>query len=178
MTMRALRTAVTLAAAAALAAGAGVGVASAANSGASGAGECQPGTLRATTTSAGGSQVGMNHVGVYLKVVNTGKSACTFSGYPGLALEAAGHTALKTTARHGDTYFAQDPGVHKVTLKPGGAAYADMVWTHTGASTAHAKYLQISPTGSNAHSVVAFDQDVDNGTLAVTAWSAARPGAS
>jgi hypothetical protein len=177
MTMRALRTALTLAAAAALAAGVGVGVASATTSGGSAAAECQPGTLVAKPTSEGGNQAGMNHAGVYLKVVNTGKTACTFSGYPGLALEGAGHTALKTKVRHGDTYFAQDPGVHPITLGAGKAAYADLVWTHTGASTAKAKYLQISPTGSNAHSVVAFDQDVDNGTLAVTAWSKTRPAA-
>ncbi|MFH8597199.1 DUF4232 domain-containing protein [Streptomyces rimosus] len=171
--MRGLRTAATVAAAVALAAGAGTGVASAAAP--AGAGECQPGTLKATTTDAGGSQHGMNHSGTYLRVQNTGKVACAISGYPGLALEGAGHTALRTTVRHGDTYFAKDPGVHRVTLKPGQSAYADLVWTHTGANTAHAKSLQISPTGSNAHSVVPFDQEVDNGTLSVTAWSAKLP---
>ncbi|MFI7099169.1 DUF4232 domain-containing protein [Streptomyces sp. NPDC050161] len=173
--MRGLRTALIATAAVALAGGMTAGVASAATTGASAAGACQPGTLKVSTTPGDGSQSGMNHAGTYLKVKNTGKTACSFSGYPGLALEGKGHTALKTTARHGDTYFAKDPGVHKVTLKPGQAAYADLVWTHTGASTAHAKYLQVSPTGSNSHSVISFDQEVDNGTLSVTAWSAKLP---
>ncbi|MFF3542941.1 DUF4232 domain-containing protein [Streptomyces platensis] len=178
MTMRGLRTAATVAAAVALCAGAGAGVASAAGSGASAAGACQPGTLKVTTTDAGSGQAGMNHEGTYLKVTNTGSGTCAISGYPGLALEGAGHTAIKTTAHHGDTYFAKDPGVHQVTLKPGKSAYADLVWTHAGPSSAQAKYLQVAPTGSNAHSVVGFDKAVDGAALSVTAWSATPPSAS
>ncbi|MFK0261750.1 DUF4232 domain-containing protein [Streptomyces angustmyceticus] len=181
MTIRGLRTAVTVAAAVALAAGAGAGMASAAGTagpGAAAAAACGPGTLKVTTTSAGSSQAGMNHQGTYLKVTNTGGSTCAIDGYPGLALEGAGHTALKTTPHHGDTYFAKDPGAHRITLKPGGSAFADLVWTHAGPSSAQAKYLQVSPTGSNSHGVVAFDNAVDGGKLSVTAWSATPPAAS
>ncbi|WP_413800072.1 DUF4232 domain-containing protein [Streptomyces iranensis] len=137
--------------------------------------ECQPGTLRGTLDSAGTSQAEMNHRGTFLKVTNTGDETCVISGYAGVALEGAGHTAIKTTARHGSTYFATDPGTHPITLAPGKSAWADLVWTTTGAGTAHAKYLQISPTGSNSHSTVAFNQDLDNGTLSFTAWSAKPP---
>ncbi|MFE1174043.1 DUF4232 domain-containing protein [Streptomyces sp. NPDC058773] len=183
MSMRALRTAATVAAAVVLAAGASAGMASAAGApGATGAGAaaaaCAPGTLKVTTTDAGSSQAGMNHQGTYLRVTNTGGSTCAISGYPGLALEGAGHTALKTRAQHGDTYFAKDPGVQQVTLKPGKSAYADLVWSHAGPSSAQAKYLQVSPTGGNAHGVVAFDNAVDGGKLEVTAWSATPPGAN
>ncbi|MFI5523752.1 DUF4232 domain-containing protein [Streptomyces platensis] len=178
MTMRGLRTAATVAAAVALCAGASAGMASAAGSGTSAAGACRPGTLKVMTTDEGSGQAGMNHEGTYLKVTNTGSGTCAISGYPGLALEGAGHTAIKTTAQHGDTYFAQDPGVHQVTLKPGKSAYADLVWTHAGPSSAQAKYLQVAPTGSNAHSVVGFDKAVDSGALSVTAWSATPPSAS
>ncbi|MBL1118223.1 DUF4232 domain-containing protein [Streptomyces sp. 110] len=137
--------------------------------------ECQPGTLRGTLDDAGTSQAGMNHRGTFLKVTNTGDETCVISGYAGVALEGAGHTAIKTTARHGSTYFATDPGTHPITLAPGKSAWADLVWTTTGAGTAHAKYLQISPTGSNSHSTVAFNQDLDNGTLSLTAWSTKPP---
>ncbi|MBP2065386.1 DUF4232 domain-containing protein [Streptomyces iranensis] len=137
--------------------------------------ECQPGTLRGTLDSAGTSQAEMNHRGTFLKVTNTGDETCVISGYAGVALEGAGHTAIKTTARHGSTYFATDPGTHPIALAPGKSAWADLVWTTTGAGTAHAKYLQISPTGSNSHSTVAFNQDLDNGTLSFTAWSAKPP---
>ncbi|AUA12855.1 hypothetical protein CFP59_05008 [Streptomyces malaysiensis subsp. malaysiensis] len=137
--------------------------------------ECQPGTLRAKLDTAGISQAGMNHRGTFLRVTNTGDETCVISGYAGVALEGAGHTAIETTARHGSTYFATDPGSHPITLAPGKSAWADLVWTTTGASTAHAKYLQISPTGSNSHSTVPFAQDLDNGTLSLTAWSSKPP---
>ncbi|MEU4918639.1 DUF4232 domain-containing protein [Streptomyces parvus] len=137
--------------------------------------ECQPGTLQATTTQLGTEQAGMNHAGTFLKLTNTGNVTCVLSGYAGLALEGGGHTALPTRTEHGDTYFATDPGPHDVTLQAGDSAYADLVWTHTGADTAAAHYLQISPTGGNAHSTVPFEQDVDNGDLSVTAWSDTPP---
>jgi hypothetical protein len=136
---------------------------------------CAMGTLKATLDTGGTSQAGMNHLGTFLRVWNTGRQACSLSGYAGLALEGTGHTAIKTTAKHGSTYFATDPGTHPVILKPGGSAWADLVWSHTGASMAHAKYLQISPTGSNSHSTVAFDQSVDNSTLSLTAWAPKPP---
>ncbi|MEU0472271.1 DUF4232 domain-containing protein [Streptomyces olivaceus] len=80
------------------------------------------------------------------------------SGCAGLASEGSGHTALPTQTGHGDTYFAADPGRHDVTLQAGDPAYANLVWTHTGAETAAAHHLQMSPTGGNAHSTVAFEQ--------------------
>ncbi|AEW98845.1 DUF4232 domain-containing protein [Streptantibioticus cattleyicolor] len=140
-----------------------------------GAAACQPGTLKAAVDPSGPEQAGMNHQGTLLRLTNTGTTTCAFSGYAGLALEGAGHSAIPTTVRHGSTYFAQDPGVRQVTLRPGASAWADLVWTHVGQDTVHAKYLQISPTGSNAHSTVAFAQDLDGGRLSVTAWSASKP---
>ncbi|MEU0640418.1 DUF4232 domain-containing protein [Streptomyces albidoflavus] len=156
-------------------AGAGAGTALASDVTPGTAQVCQPGTLKASTTDLGTEQADMNHAGTFLKVTNTGDSTCTFSGYAGLALEGSGHTALTTHSEHGNTYFAQDPGEHTVNLQAGDSAYADLVWTHTGAGTAAAHYLQISPTGSNSHSVVPFEQDVDNGRLSVTAWSDTPP---
>ncbi|WP_433859588.1 DUF4232 domain-containing protein [Streptomyces kronopolitis] len=180
MTIRGLRTAVTTTAAVVLAAGASAGIAAAAGTGGPGAaaaGACAPGTLKVTTTTAGSGQAGMNHEGTYLRVTNTGTGTCAISGYPGLALEAAGHSAIKTTVHRGDTYFAKDPGAHRVTLKPGKSAYADLVWSHAGPSV-KAKYLQVSPTGGNAHGILPFAKDVDGGSLSVTAWSATPPSAS
>jgi hypothetical protein len=154
----------------------GTGTAFAATPAAASAPACQPGSLKAVVTTAGTSQEDMNHQGTFLKVTNVGKKSCKLAGgYAGLALEGAGHKALRTTVDHGRTRFTKDPGKHTVTLKHGASAWADLVWTHTGAGTAHAKYLQISPTGSNAHHTVAFNQPVDHGVLTVTAWSAKRP---
>ncbi|MER5950236.1 DUF4232 domain-containing protein [Streptomyces sp. NPDC001904] len=158
------------------AAGTGTALASGAPSDTAGAAQaCQPGTLKATTTHLGSEQAGMNHAGTFLKVTNTGDTTCTLSGYAGIVLEGSGHTALSTHPDHGNTYFAQDPGSLAVALQADDSAYADLVWTHTGADTAAARYLQISPTGGNAHSVVPFKQDVDHGRLSLTAWSDTPP---
>jgi hypothetical protein len=175
--MRRLLSTAAVASAVALLGGLGAGVATAADTHSvrTNSAACQPGSLTVVLDSAGQEQAGMSHGGTFLRATNTGKTTCTFSGYAGLALEGAGHTALKTTVNRGTTYFMQDPGIHPVTLKPGASAWADLVWTHTDAGTAHAKYLQVSPTGSNSHSTVAFDEDVDNGTLDVTAWTAQLP---
>lgn len=180
MTMRIRTSAVAVAAAAfALAGVAGAGAASA-----SGAGSatpdaplqvCRPGTLKASLSEDDGRPGGMNHAGRFLRVENTGKSACTLKGYAGLAMESPGHEAIRTVADQGDTYFAKDPGAHTITLESGADAWADLEWTHTGADSAKAGYLQISPTGSNSHSTVPFDGEVDNGTLSVTAWAAEKP---
>jgi hypothetical protein len=136
---------------------------------------CQPGTLVGSLTTDGTHQEGMNHQGTLMRLTNSGKTTCTFSGYAGLALETSQHAALQTTVTHGSTYFAADPGVHTVTLKPGASAWADLAWTHIGENTANAGYLQISPTGSNSHATVAFAQPVDNGALTETAWSSTKP---
>ncbi|MFS8204214.1 DUF4232 domain-containing protein [Streptomyces sp. CWNU-52B] len=172
-TMTVLRTAVAVTAAFSLA-GLACGTALAADAGqarpSAASAACQPGTLKATTTDLDTRQAEMNHAGTYLKVTNTGDTTCAISGYAGLALETAGHGSATTRVKHGDTYFAQDPGERSVTLEAGDSAYADLVWTHTGADEVHAGYLQISPTGGNAHSTVAFEQDVDNGDLSLTAW--------
>ncbi|NJQ00307.1 DUF4232 domain-containing protein [Streptomyces zingiberis] len=158
-----------------LAGGSAVASAGGSQTAAGAAEACQPGALRAATSDIDEHQVGMNHEGTYLKVTNVGDSACTFSGYPGLALEGAGHTAITTETTRGDTYFVQDPGEHEVTLQAGDSAYADLAWTHTGEDAVDARYLQISPTGSNSHSTVPFEKVVDGGALTVTAWSDTLP---
>ncbi|MFF9479662.1 DUF4232 domain-containing protein [Streptomyces sp. NPDC014733] len=173
--MRGLRIAAFASAAVAVAAVTGAGVASASPAGATATAACAPGTLKVSQAPLPEGSAGMMHAGFYLVAKNTGKSTCTFQGYPGLALEGKGHTAINTVVHHGDTYYAKNPGVHEVTLKPGKAAYANIEWTHSGANAAKAKYLQASPTGSNSHSVISLDDAVDNHKLNVTAWAAKKP---
>jgi hypothetical protein len=171
-----MRALIAVVAAASVVALGGAGVASATtatvHTASSKAAACQPGTLKAVVT---GTQAEMSSFGTVLKVTNTGKAICTISGYAGLALEGSGHKAIKTTVKHGSTYFTKNPGAHTVTLKHGQSAYADLAWTRTGTHTANAKYLQIAPTGSNSHSTVGFSHPLDNGVLTETAWSTSRP---
>ncbi len=119
----------------------------------------------------------MNHEGTYLRFENTSGKTCALRGYPGLGLEKAGHAKAATDVRWGSTYFAQDPGKKTVYLKNGASAWADLVWTHTGADAVHAKYLEVTPPAATAHRTLAFDKIVDNGTLNVTSLSATPPSA-
>ncbi|MGW1839098.1 DUF4232 domain-containing protein [Streptomyces sp. BBFR2] len=175
--MRGLRIAAFASAAVAVAAVTGAGVASAspADATATAASACAPGTLKVGKAYLPEGSGGMNHAGIYLVAKNTGKKTCVIKGYPGLALEGKGHSGLKTSVHHGNTYYSKDGGARAITLKPGKAAYANLAWTHSGANAAQAKYLQVSPTGSNAHGVIALDDLVDNHKLDVTAWAAKKP---
>ncbi|MDI5962151.1 DUF4232 domain-containing protein [Streptantibioticus silvisoli] len=133
---------------------------------------CQPGTLAAHTV---GDQYETSTFGTLLQVTNHGTRSCTVSGYAGLGLEGAGHKAVKMTVKHGSTEFTHNSGTRAITLKPGASAWADLAWTNTGDDSANAKYLQISPSGSNSHSTVAFSHLIDNGALTETAWSTSKP---
>ncbi|MEV0265019.1 DUF4232 domain-containing protein [Streptomyces sp. NPDC050617] len=176
--MRRMTTVATAAAAAALLAGGiAAGTANAAAPTATATPTCAVSGLRITLddNGDGGSQHGMNHEGTYLRFKNTTGTTCALRGYPGLGLEKAGHAKAATDVKWGSTYFAQDPGKKTVYLKSGASAWADLVWTHTGANAVHAKYLEVTPPAATTHRTLAFDKIVDNGTLNVTSLSATPP---
>ena len=66
-----------------------------------------------------GNYDGNGQGGFILTLTNIGGTACYLSGYPGLGLEDANHHVLPSHTHWGSTYFAQDPGPHKVVLSPG-----------------------------------------------------------
>ncbi|MGQ4517054.1 DUF4232 domain-containing protein [Streptomyces sp. DW26H14] len=116
---------------------------------------------------------GMNHAGARLVLTNTGRRTCALRGYPGLGLEAAGHRALRTRTEWGPTWYADNPGVRTFTLSPGRQAQAVLSWTHTGSDGGDARYLEVTPPASTTHLTVPFRQQVDGGTMQVTALSPA-----
>ncbi|MCF3961985.1 DUF4232 domain-containing protein [Streptomyces fuscigenes] len=118
---------------------------------------------------------GMNHAGNRLVLTNTGGRTCALRGYPGLGLENAGHRGLPTKAQWGSTWYAADPGVRTLTLAPGRQAQAVVSWTHTGNRAGAASYLEITPPASTSHLTVPFRQQVDGGTMQVTALSTNVP---
>jgi hypothetical protein len=65
---------------------------------------------------------------VELVVVDTGTSACQFSGYPRVdfVASAGGRASLMATA--GGTALWADPGPRPVVLAPGGSAVAGIEW--------------------------------------------------
>ncbi|WP_328540225.1 DUF4232 domain-containing protein [Streptomyces sp. NBC_00344] len=149
----------------------GTGDSAAANS------RCTTGHLEVSLSSGGeaGSQSGMSHAGQFLRFRNTGTDTCVLYGYPGLGLEGTGHRSLSTDAEWGSTYFARNPGKHTVQLQSGDSAWADLVWTQTGAHPARSSYLEVTPPGATTHRTVSFERSVDNGVLQVTALSDSVP---
>ena len=60
-----------------------------------------------------------------VSIKNTGRTACTVSGYP--RIRVVGPSSLPARravlhVKHGDTYFASDPGPRPITLRPAGVA--------------------------------------------------------
>jgi hypothetical protein len=75
-------------------------------------------TAKQLRTAAGGSDAGAGHVYLAVKFTNISATACTLSGYPGVAgLDAAGHQIVQATR---DTTSK----VVSVSLKPGKSATA------------------------------------------------------
>jgi Protein of unknown function (DUF4232) len=56
-----------------------------------------------------GFQAGLGNRGFILTLTNTGSTSCSLSGYPGLGLDNARHSALPSHTFRGSTYFDPDP---------------------------------------------------------------------
>ncbi len=119
-------------------------------------------------------EVGMMHIGDIVSATNRSRHACYVDGYAALRLLNAHHTAIHTDTHHGSTYFVPDPGAHKVLLKAGKTAVADLEYSHIRQSdTEHAKYVRVTPPGEARGTTVTLpDPYVWRGRLTVTAFAA------
>jgi hypothetical protein len=71
----------------------------------------------------------MAQPGAFFRLKNTSAMACTLDGYPMLALyDASGHL-IPTAIRHGNAYQINDPGPHRVTVRPDQSAYFGFGWS-------------------------------------------------
>lgn len=134
---------------------------------------CHTADLKIRLKPAAG-EVGMMHVGDVLSATNRSHHTCYVDGYAALRLRSAHGTAVHTETQRGSTYFVHDPGPHKVVLKPGRAAVADLEYSHIRQSdTEYAKYLRVTPPGETHYATVALpDRYVWRGRLTVTAFAA------
>jgi hypothetical protein len=98
-------------------------------------GACQSGQLSATLTTGGGG--GAGHQYPYLVLTNTGATACTLTGYPGVSFVGGGNgTQLGAPADREAAGIA----VTTITLAPGSAAHSQLSITMAGnydAATCH-----------------------------------------
>ena len=115
----------------------------------------------------------MNHTGWVLSLTNTSHHTCYVNGYAKLTLENSKHKAIQTSTHEGSTYFVQDPGAHKVALKPGKKAVADLEYSHIRQQgTEYATYVSVTLPGEKGRQTVRLiDRYVFLGHLNVTAFA-------
>ena len=116
----------------------------------------------------------MNHAGNKLVLTNTGHRRAP-ARLPG---PRPGGRRSPDTAHEGTVGFhlvRVQSGVSTLALAPGGQAQAVLSWTHTGSGAGDASYLEITPPASTTHLTLPFKQQVDSGTVQVTALSTNVP---
>jgi Protein of unknown function (DUF4232) len=137
---------------------------------------CHTANLKVGLKEAKG-EVGMMHVGWILSLKNASRHTCSVTGHPKLALENGRHKPVHSVEYKGTTYFVGDPGAHRIVLRPGKTAVADLVYNHIRQQgTVYATYLKVTPPGESAHREVALiDRYVYAGELTVTAFATSLP---
>jgi hypothetical protein len=100
--------------------------------------------------------------GFILTLTNSGGTSCSLYGYPGLGLEDAQHHVVHSRTHWGSTYFAHDPGRHRIVLSPGETASASIgfVYTSNSNQAAHATYLEVTPPNAYNHAVIEIPHGV------------------
>jgi hypothetical protein len=123
-----------------------------------------------------GSQALNANRGFMLTLTNTGSSACSLDGYPGLGIQDASHHVLASSTHWGSTYFDSDPGASLIVLSPGETVSADFAYA-TG-SGSQAAYLLVTPPNAFQHLTVPIPGapvQITGGKLFVTAMARHTP---
>jgi hypothetical protein len=109
---------------------------------------------------------------------NRSGHTCFVFGYPGLGLESARHFLLPSRVTWGSTPARRDPRPHRVVLRRGRAAYANLSWSDvpTGSERCvQPRWLEVTPPDEFTHRIVPFKAPVcSRGHLTVTALSRTR----
>jgi hypothetical protein len=127
-----------------------------------------------------GFQAGLGNRGFILTLTNTGSTSCSLSGYPGLGLQSARHSALPSHTFRGSTYFDPDPGRSLIVLSPGETVSADVAYAADGmaADSVSATYLEVTPPNAYLHLTVRIPgapTAIYHGNLYVTAVARHTP---
>jgi hypothetical protein len=137
-------------------------------------------TAKEMSTGLHGSQTGLSNRGFILTLTNTSNNSCSVDGYAGLKLKNAAHHLLHSSTHRGSTYFATDPGPHRIVLSPGETASADFAFgAGTGGSTdSVATYLLVAPPGTSRYLTVRIPGApvrINLGNMSVTAMARHTP---
>ncbi len=109
---------------------------------------------------------------------NRSGHTCFVFGHPGLGLEDAHHRPLRSRVTWGSTVARRDPGPHRVLLRPGRAAFANLSGSDVQVRNERCvqpTWLAVTPPDEFSHRHVPFKAPVCNhGHLTVTALSRTR----
>ncbi|MUN38300.1 DUF4232 domain-containing protein [Actinomadura litoris] len=115
-----------------------------------------------------------------IKLANCGTKPYTLNGYPGLTVLDASRKPAPIRIVQGPTEV-KDAGPHPLTLTPGKAAEAVVVWRNTVADSVDPPikgiYLQIVPAPGRQPQTIQPSGTLDlgtTGTLKTTAWTLSR----
>jgi hypothetical protein len=110
--------------------------------------------------------------------LNRSSRACFVFGYPGFGLEDAHHRVKPSWVTWGSTPARRDPRRHRVVLRPGRAAFANLSYSdveHGNERCGPSAWLEVTPPDERRFRLVPFNGIVCNrGHLTVTALSRTR----
>jgi Domain of unknown function (DUF4232) len=109
---------------------------------------------------------------------NRSAHTCFVFGYAGFGLEDAHHRLLPSRVTWGSTVARRDPGRHRVVLRPGRAAFANLSWSDVPVGNERCvqpAWLEVTPPDEFTHRLVPLKAPVCNhGHLTATALSRTR----
>lgn len=131
--------------------------------------------------SLGRMEAGLGNVGVNVYLRNRSAPTCFVFGYVGFRLRDRHRRRQPSRVRWGNTYFQIDPRPHRVVLRPGARAVANLAWTanplpgerQNGPCEPTSSWLEVTPPEERASRLVRFGAVVcGHGALASAALTA------
>ena len=129
--------------------------------------------------------VGAGNIEVNVFLRNRSKRRCFLFGYVSFGLQDVRHRPQPSHERRGNTYFREDPGPHRVVLRPGGSAVTNLAWGDNpfpgeplrGQCEPASAWVVVTPPGERTHLLAPLRTVVcGHGQLAATVLTSAAVG--
>lgn len=121
--------------------------------------------------SVGAGDAGLGSRILPMFATNVSDAPCALESYPDVAFSTAVGTPIAVRVDHGGGMMAEDSGVERVELLPGGQATAALTWRGQPASEEYAEFLRIAAYHGGTRGYVELEpNDITGGAVSVTAW--------
>lgn len=121
--------------------------------------------------SVGAGDAGLGSRILPMFVTNVSDAPCALESYPDVAFSTAVGVPVEVSVDHGGGMMADDAGVQRVELLPGGQATAALTWRGQPASDEYAEFLRIAAYHGGVRGYVELEpNDITGGAVSVTAW--------